>query len=309
MSDNNDTVIDRGDDIPGAQDDELDTRTTTGDEGDTLGDKVEPEEVEETDEERAEREKAEAEEEKKKRIRIPKARFDEAMHKAREREAALQRQIEELKAQQGKQQQSADIQQVQAQVDALKEKYEDLLLDGKKEEARAVRKQIDQAQDALIDAKTGAKAEAARRAAIEDLKYDAQLAKVEADYPALNPDSAAFDADKTEEVATLMDAFLAKGFTRESALAKAVRYVMGEAQPTRGGTDDAQVLAQRRAEEARRKAAAAAGKQPPALAKAGLDSDKAGGKDGGDVDIMRMDQKQFAKLDEETKARLRGDIV
>ena len=50
-------------------------------------------------------------------------------------------------------------------------------------------------------------------------------------------------------------------------------------------------------------------KQPPDGKNVGLDSDKAGGGKGGDVDVLRLSQDKFAKLDEETKAKLRGDVI
>ena len=67
------------------------------------------------------------------------------------------------------------------------------------------------------------------------------------------------------------------------------------------------VLAEQRAKAAREKAAEADKKQPPDGKNVGLDSDKAGGGKDGDVDVLRLSQDKFAKLDEETKAKLRGD--
>lgn len=301
---------DRGDDVVDTTVVDDDATTTVVDEDDSLGDVVTTgDELEETPEEKAEREAHEAEELKKKRIRIPKERFDEVVNKARDREADLQRQIADLQGRLGGQKYSQDLAKVQTDIDALQEKYEDLILDGKKDEARAVRKQIDVARDVLIDAKAEAKASGATAAAIEGLKYDAQLAKIEAEHPALNPDHADFNGDKTEEVSMLMEAFLAKGFTRTAALAKAVGYVMKDAAPAaKGAGDAAQVLADKRAEEARRKAADAQKRSPAPTTKVGDDSDKAG-KDGQAIDIMRMSQDKFAKLDEETKAKLRGDDI
>jgi len=261
----------------------------------------------ETPEEKAERERLEAEAEAKKRIRIPKARFDEAQAKARAREQALLEEIEKLKGGQQASVTQQAVNEAKAKIDELQDKYEDLILDGKKDDARKVRKQIDAMREELLEFTTSVKSDAARRAAIDDLSYNAQLASYESKYPALNPDNEAFDSAKTDEVASLMSAFTKSGDNRSVALAKAVKYVLGEpAAPAR--TDEAAALAQRRAEEARRKAAEANSKQPSSLAKVGLDSDKAGGAPGtSGIDIMRLSQDKFAKLDEETKARLRGD--
>ena len=300
---------DRGDEVKSP----LDTAGKGGDEGDAgkgdaddaaKGDKLD--EGEETPEEKAERERLEAEEAKKRNIRIPKSRFDEAQAKARQREQALLEEIEKLK---GGQQASATqkaVSDMKSKIEELQDKYEDLILDGKKDEARKVRKQVDSMREELVEYQTSVKSDAARKAAIDELSYNAQLASFEAKYPALNPEHEDFDEDQTNEVATLLNAFVKSGVKRADALAKAVKYVLGNP-PEQKVSDAAKALAEERARKAREKAAEANNKQPPNTAKVGLDSDKAG--KGGElgIDVMRMSQEKFAKLDEETKAKLRGD--
>ena len=307
--------VDRGDDFKSPLDnagkgDKLDP--DEDDKSKDKGDKADPDkEGEETAEEKAERERLEAEEEKKKRIRIPKSRFDEALGKAKQREQALLDEIEKLK---GGQQASATakaVRDMRAKIDELQDKYEDLILDGKKEEARKVRRHVEALRDELSEYQTNTKSEAARKAAIDEMSYNAQLAGYEAKYPALNPEHEDFDEDKTDEVATLLNAFVKAGQKRADALAKAVKYVLG-APPAAGKGDDgdkSKELADQRAAEARKKAADANKKQPPNGKDVGLDSDKAGGGKGGDVDVLRLSQDKFAKLDEETKAKLRGDTI
>ena len=305
--------VDRGDDFKSPLDnagkgDKLDDED---DKSKDKGDKADlDKEGEETEEEKAERLRLEAEEEKKKRIRIPKSRFDEALGKAKQREQALLDEIEKLK---GGQQASATakaVKDMRTEIDKLQDKYEDLILDGKKDEARKVRRQVDVLRDELSEYQTNTKSEAARKAAIDEMSYNAQLAGYEAKYPALNPEHEDFDEDKTDEVATLLNAFVKAGQKRADALAKAVKYVLG-APPAagEGGDDKAKELADQRAAEARKKAADANKKQPPDGKNVGLDSDKAGGGKGGDVDVLRLSQDKFAKLDEETKAKLRGDEI
>lgn len=307
MSDTNDQVIDRGDEAIDPNTQNTDVVDNAGAAGSTgVDDNLE------TPEEQAAREAEEAaareEEEKKKRIRIPKARFDEAMNKAREREAALQQKIADLENQKNGQQQQTTVSKMQADIESLQDKYEDLIMDGKKDEARVVRKEIAAKQDLLIEVKTTTKSNAARQAAIEDLKYDAQLANIEATHPELNPDSDKFDATKEGEVVDLIEAFIAKGLTRPAALAKAVKYVMGE--PKAASTDEvAAGLRQQRAAAARERAAGANRQQPASTTRVGLNTDQAGKGGEQGIDIMKISQEKFAKLDEETKARLRGDIV
>lgn len=296
--------------------DEQEAEQSTEDRGDEVkspletageGDKLDiDKELEETPEEKAERERLEAEEAKKRNIRIPKARFDEAQAKARAREQALLEEIEKLKGGQQASTTQKAISDMRAKIEELQDKYEDLILDGKKDEARKVRKQVDGMREELVEYQTSMKSDAARRAAVDELSYNAQLAGFEAKYPVLNPEHEEFDEDKTNEVATLLDAFAKAGTRRADALAKAVKYVLGNP-PEQKVTDAAKALAEERARKAREKAAEANRRQPPSTSRVGLDSDKAG--NGGElgIDVMRLSQDKFAKLDEETKARLRGD--
>ncbi len=249
--------VDRGDDFKSPLDsagkgDKLDD--DEDDKSDDKGGKADPDkEGEETEEEKAERLRLEAEEEKKKRIRIPKARFDEALGKAKQREQALLDEIEKLK---GGQQASATakaVREMRDEIDKLQDKYEDLILDGKKDEARKVRRQVEGLRDELSEYQTNTKSEAARKAAIDEMSYNAQLAGYEAKYPALNPEHEDFDEEKTDEVASLLTAFVKAGQKRADALAKAVKYVLGApSAPTKGGDDDkAKGMADQRAADAR----------------------------------------------------------
>lgn len=301
-----DAPVDRGDEVKSPLDE-----AGKGGEGDdagkddaTKGDKLD--EGDETPEEKAERERQEAEEAKKRNIRIPKSRFDEAQAKARQREQALLEEIEKLKGGQQASVTQKVVLDMKSKIEELQDKYEDLILDGKKDEARKIRKQVDAMREELVEYQTSVKSDAARKAAVDELSYNAQLAGFEAKYPALNPEHEDFDEDQTNEVAALLNAFVKSGTKRADALAKAVKYVLGPP-PEQKTSDAAKTLAEARAKAAREKAAAADKKQPPNTTKVGLDSDKAGSGGEHGIDVMRLSQDKFAKLDEETKARLRGD--
>ena len=309
MIDDKDLPTDRGDEVN--TDDEPKTKGAAADADDApagkTGDNLDPEDELETPEEKAAREKEEAEAEAKKRIRIPKSRFDEAQAKARAREAALQAELNTLKqAQRGAATQGV-VAEHRAKIEELQDKYEDLILDGKKEDAKRVRRQVDAMREELLEYQTSTKADSARRQAIEELSYNAKLANFEAAHPMLNPDSDEFDEEKTGEVATLLKAFITSGMNRSEALSKAVKYALGDMSGREAGK--VRDEAQRRAEAARRKAAEASGKQPPSTTKVGLNSDRAGQQGDQSVDVMRLSQDKFAKLDEATLAKLRGDEV
>lgn len=234
---------------------------------------------------------------------IPRIRFDKAMEKAKLKEENYRNRIAELEAALNGDKKTVEFADMRKEIAELQDKYEDLILDGKKNEARKVREQLDNARDRLSEMRTTQHSDAAKREAIDELKYDAALANFESQHPALNPEHEDFDEEVTNEVAMLMSAFVARGFTRHAALNKAVKYVVGNAPKA----EDTDVLRKARDLEARKKTADALKKTPPNMSKTGLDSDKAGGSGKHGIDVMKLNQEKFAKLDEETKAALRGD--
>lgn len=318
--DDDDKNLDRGDDFKPTGEPGDDPAGKTADElsedDDKGGDKPdgeeeegEEEEGEETEEERAEREAAEAEEAKNRRIRVPKARLDEVVTKARQREQQLVERIRELERKDSDTPQKDVLGEMRTAINELQDKYEAHVFAGEKDEAKQVRAQLEDAREKYTDAKAAATSEATRLQTIDSLRYDAALAKAEADYPALNPDNeGSYDEAKANEVATLMGMFTQNGLTRQASLEKAVRYVMGP--PATKRTDTAaDTLGKRQAQQAREKAAAAARRQPPADAGAGTDNDKAGGERQQGINVMRLSQEKFAELDEATLATMRGDEV
>lgn len=266
---------------------------------------------EETDDEKAAREAEEAEADKKKRVRIPLSRHEEILTKARQREEALARRIKELEKKDAPVQKDV-LGELKSTIDDLQDKYEELVFKGDKDEAKKVRLQLDEARERYTDTKVARSGALARAQTIDELKYEAALAKAEADYPALNPDNEAdYDEAKADEVAELMTMFGANGLNRQAALEKAVKYVLGTpAQKKEAAKDDtAETLRVKREQEARRKAAEAAAKQPPDTSKAGTDNDKAGSVREQGIDVMKLSQDRFAKLDEDTLSRMRGDTL
>lgn len=240
---------------------------------------------------------------------IPRERFDKAQEKAKAREEALKAKIEDLEKQTSAHRMSADVKQLSKTIEELQDKYEDAVLDGKKTEAKSIRQELARLQDVMIEVKTNVSSEAAKREAIEELKYDAALAKAEADHPELNPDADEYDPGLTDEVGVLLESFVLRGFKRDVALQKAVRYVVGVPAKKDPDNVDPKKVAAERALAAREKAKSAMDRQPAPISKVGSDSDKHGTKDVGGIDIMRLSQERFAKLDEEQLSKMRGDTL
>jgi hypothetical protein len=275
-------------------------------------DELAEEAEEETAEEKAAREAEEAAAAAKKRTRIPLDRHEKIVEAARTREAQLVARIQELeKGKEPAQQRKDVLAEMRTQISELQDKYEAHVFAGEKDEAKAVRKELDTLRETYTDQKVAASSSATRAQTIDALKYEAALAKVEGDYPELNPDNKeAFNDAKADEVAEMMAMFVNSGLTRQAALEKSVRYVMGSpaAKKDAGKDAAAETLRAAREKAAREKAAAADKQQPPDTSKAGADNDKAGARDS-TIDVMKLDQEKFAKLDEDTLAKLRGDVL
>nr|DAV82763.1 MAG TPA: hypothetical protein [Caudoviricetes sp.] len=220
------------------------------------------------------------------------------MTKARERERALQAEIERLQGAQQERQYGADLGAMRSKIEELSDKYEDLIMEGMKEEARKVRRELDALRDQFNDASVAVKTQAVRKQTLDTLSYERALDEVERKHPVLNPDAPEFDAAKANEVADLMEALIAKGRNRSQALAQAVKYVVG--------TPVEKPTAPARAVEARQRAADADKRQPPATTAVGKPSDQNGLRDG---NPGKLTQAQFDRLDEATIARLRGDDI
>jgi hypothetical protein len=128
------------------------------------------------------------------------------------------------------------------------------------------------------------------------------LARVEVEHPELDPDSEDYDQDKTDEVADLVQTFIAAGIARNTALTKAVNYVMKDIKVPVPKLPAAPAATSRTV-AARQKIAEVSRLQPPS-APTGAKPAAAG-----TIDIRALTVDTYAKLSASDKARLRGDIL
>lgn len=242
--------------------------------------------------------------------RIPKARLDKEIQRRKLAEERAAERIKELEAQIQVQRRSADAEVLEKKIAELDDQYDDAIADGEKAKAKALKTEIRKLERDLNRVEANQQALAAKVAAVAELKYDMALSQIELDYPQLNPDGDDFDKEAAEEVSDLLDAYKIKGLSPDQALKKAVRYVLG---PPKAAVEAASKdlerdgLRRARAEDARKKVAEAAKATPADTKGVGEDSDKRGGGQPKAVDIAKMTQAQFAKLDEEALRRARGD--
>lgn len=269
------------------------------------------EELEETPEEKAEREAEEARAAKAANARIPKFRVDEMVGKANAKAEAALAELAQVKAQLAAATKPTvdQLAVLKTEIETLQDQYENHIIDGRKAEAHAIRVQLEAKRDTLIEQRIAQRTNATHEQTIAQLTYDAELAKMEAKYPQMSPDSPDYDPELEKEMGELMQVYIKGGHSPTEALHKAAKYVMPKpapAAPVVAKTTAAQVAADRAA-AARVKAAAAAKQQPPDVSSIGKDSDKAGSAGSSKIDILRMSQKDFAALDEKVLRMNRGD--
>jgi hypothetical protein len=171
------------------------------------------------------------------------------------------------------------------------------------------------AERSIIETQAEFRSQATMSIAIEQMRYDTALERVEAAYGTLNPDHDDYDEEKMQEVADFKSVFQGRGDTPTKALQKAVERVMGKAETAaqekattvapRVTEDD---LAKQRKADAVKTTADASRRTPPATARIGQDSDKLGGGLNA-KDVIGLSQDEFAKLSEESLSRMRGDSM
>ena len=250
--------------------------------------------------------------EREKRIRIPKWRYDEAVSRARAREESLQARIQDLESEiaagPSKKEAETAVVTLEKKLSDLDDKYDAYIADGDKERAAEVRRERRIIERQLYNAEVDSRTVLAKEQAKQELKYESALSKVEIDFPQLNPDDEDnFDPELAQDVAGMRDSLIQRGMTPATALERAVARLIGPAKKAATSVrDDVKAERERKAREA---AAAAAGKTPPKLDKVGIDSDKAGGGGSGPKSVMLMSQDEFAKLSDEQRASMRGDVL
>lgn len=260
----------------------------------------------------------EGKDEKRKDTRIPLARHEAVLARERARAEAAEVELEKVRKGAATAAVTAEVSKLKTQVDEKEEKYAELLADGKTKEATAVMREIRALERDITNQEAEARTQAATADAVETVRFDAVVERLEAAYPQLKPGADEFDKDLVAEVLEMQGAFVAKGYAPSAALQKAVGYVIKpetskqetatSVTPRVTAEDAAAAAKEARATEQRKKNADAANGQPPALNNAGANSDAAGGVLDAKT-VIKMPFDKFSKLSEEEISRLRGDTV
>lgn len=242
---------------------------------------------------------------------VPKARMDRALQRAQKAEAALEQKVGDTADDETAvtvDTLATKVDELADTVDELEDKIEEARGDGDakavaelRKERRTAAKELRTTERAYQQQVATEQADSSGNQTIQQVRYDKALLQVEADFPAINPDSKEYDQAVVDDVLELKEAFEMKGYTSSDALNRAVGYI-NKADGAPAGVE----VSKRKTDVA--KNLDANNKQPPNMDKAGKDSDKAGAKDTVPNAADMTDAEREA-LPEETRKRMRGDFV
>lgn len=243
---------------------------------------------------------------------IPLDRHEKLLKKERARREELEAQLQQSRAGRDMAAANENLSQVEDELVQMEERYNDLLAEGDTKAAAQLMTQI-RRKNAELNAATAAQRDAEVMArAVEKVRYDEALDRIEQAYPELDPDAEEFDQDTYQDVVDLMQAGQRRGLSATKALQRAVERVVGAdtAAQKRATTatprvSEDDVAAQRRGEAVKRNLDAAR-RTPPATHRVGAGNDAAGGALTAKA-VMDMNEEDFAKLSEKDLAKLRGD--
>lgn len=241
---------------------------------------------------------------------IPKNRFDEAVQKERSAKEEYARRLKEFEDKEAQRNVAADFAEAQKVVKDMIKQHTTLLADGELDKAADLMEKILELKEEISERKAEAKALTAKDQAKEEVRYDALVAKLEADFPQINPDAEEFDTAVVRRVQAMMSGLMqTERMSAPQALKEAVDIVIGlPKKEDAGAKQKAEDLGMRRKEEAVKKAMDAKSKQPASTNGVGVDHDKTGGALDSSA-VMKMSYDEFVKLPDSKLAELRGDHV
>lgn len=241
---------------------------------------------------------------------IPKERFDEAVKKERGEKEELARRLKAFEDREAQNKVADDFAQAQKLVKDMIKQHTSLLADGEIDKAADLMEKILDLKEAVSERKAESRAMSAKDQAKEEVRYDATVAKLESDYPQINPEHEDFDKTAVKRIQALMTGLIQnERMSASKALVEAVETIMGKPKKDDApAKDKADEMGMRRKEEAVKKAVEASKKQPASTKDVGLDHDK----EGGPLDasaVMKMSWDEFIKLPDAKLSELRGDFV
>jgi len=243
---------------------------------------------------------------------IPKARFDEAVTKERERRETAERQLQDLQKQMQTVSRTADVQALEAQLVELRKQDRRAMLDGDEDKSIELGAQIDRINRQIVIQESQSLSSQASEEAREGIRVEMAIDKLESIYPALKEGSETFDQGLVDLVLAAQSQLISRDRMPPSqALTKAANDIMLRFQPAArvdekpsGGLASAKGAD--RTQQAKARAVDAALRTPPALGDVGADTDRAGMRDGLPTPQSVDD---LAAIPLATLKRMRGDLT
>lgn len=303
-----DDTVDRGDTFTPTVDDS-DDKLTPDTLGTTLEDELAAKADAKTDEPKGD-DKPEARDDKG--YVVPKARFDEAVKKERERREAAERQVSELQKQMQSVSRAADTVDLEKQLVELRKQDRRAIMDGDEDKSIALAAQIDRINRQIIIQESQSMSSQASEEARESIRVEMAIEKLEEAYPVLKEGSETFDQGLVDLVLAAQSQLIARDRMPPSqALIKATNDIMVRFQPAAKADDKpagglAGAKGADRTQAAKAKNVDAALRTPPDTRDVGIDTDKAGMK-GGQPILETVDD--LKAIPAATLKRMRGDLV
>jgi hypothetical protein len=244
--------------------------------------------------------------------RIPKDRFNEAVGKERAAREAAEARATAAEARVRKEETQADVSAITAEIKKMNAEYAKQLMDGEDVKAADTMDKIQNMIEYRAEQRTQSSMAAATTQAVEQVRWDAAVASLEASYPSLNPESEEYDQDLTDIVIAEQHRLMqTQGMIASKALTTAankivVKFMRSSTDGVEGAKGLAAGGAKDRKEAQVSKNLDAARRQPGSMAQSGKDSDKAGE---GAQPSGPISKEDFAALPEATKAKMRGDFI
>ena len=249
---------------------------------------------------------------------IPLDRHEKLLKKERARREELEAQLAQSRAGREMAKVNDSLDQIEGELVGMEAKYNDMLAEGDTKGAAQMMTNI-RRKNAELNSLTSAQRDAEVMAqAVEKVRYDEALDRIEEAYPQLDPTSDEFDEDLLQDVSDMMQAGSRRGLSATKALQRAVSRIMGAetsgqkrattATPRVNESDVASDMAAERRGEAVKRNLDASKRTPPATHRAASGNDVAGGALTAKA-VMQMSEADFEKLDEKDLARLRGDTL
>jgi hypothetical protein len=243
---------------------------------------------------------------------MPVERHKEILENERAARAAAEARLAEAEGKLKRETQSESLKKMEDAIEGLEKEHTKLLLDGEHEKAAAVMKQIRYSEREIARIENEDKTSRATAQAVEQVRYDAAVARLESTFDVLNPDSDNFNESLVDIVLAEQERLIrAERMSPSQALTAAGHKVMkmfDKATPAatqRGLGEGRPSDADRKAEQVKKNLEAAA-RQAPDTKDAGMDSDRSG--KAGKIDVTKMSVEEWSALPEATKAKLRGDV-